>query len=108
MGSRQIVLVSTAGFSVLNTGIFWREAKTKRLFSQCTTSTGRYLLIVQIVNCSKALHSVVRSLLDDMITVDIESWLPFEWQQYPVQKLTSLKTGRVDRLLNDDVALQYI
>jgi hypothetical protein len=33
MGSRQIVLVSTAGFSVLNTGIFWREAKTKRLFS---------------------------------------------------------------------------
>jgi hypothetical protein len=36
MGSRQIVLVSTAGFSVLNTGIFWREAKTKRLFSQCT------------------------------------------------------------------------
>jgi hypothetical protein len=35
MGSRQTVLVSTAGFSVLNTGIFWREAKTKRLFSQC-------------------------------------------------------------------------
>ncbi len=35
MGSRQIVLVSTTGFSVLNTGIFWREAKTKRLFSQC-------------------------------------------------------------------------
>jgi hypothetical protein len=32
--SRQIVLVSTAGFSVLNTGIFWREAETKRLFSQ--------------------------------------------------------------------------
>ncbi len=35
MGSRQIVLVSTAGISVRNTGIFWREAKTKRLFSQC-------------------------------------------------------------------------
>jgi hypothetical protein len=35
MGSRQIVLVSTVGFSVLNVGIFWREAKTKRLFSQC-------------------------------------------------------------------------
>ena len=35
MGGRQIVLVSTAEFSVLNTGIFWREAKTKRLFSQC-------------------------------------------------------------------------
>jgi hypothetical protein len=32
MGGRQIVLVSTAGFSVLNTGIFWREAKTKRFF----------------------------------------------------------------------------
>ncbi len=31
MGSRQIVLVSTAGFSVLNTEIFWREAKTKVL-----------------------------------------------------------------------------
>ncbi len=28
-------MVSTAGFSVLNTGIFWREAKTKMLFSQC-------------------------------------------------------------------------
>jgi hypothetical protein len=36
MGSRQIVLVSTAGISVHNAGIFWREAKTKRLFSQCT------------------------------------------------------------------------
>ncbi len=35
MGSRQIVLVSTAGISVLNAGIFWREAKKKRLFSQC-------------------------------------------------------------------------
>jgi hypothetical protein len=44
MGGRQIVLVLTAGFSVLNTGIFWREAKTKRLFSQClpplVSSTG--------------------------------------------------------------------
>ncbi len=40
MGSRQIVLVSTAGFSVINTGIFWREAKTKRLFSQCTAYLG--------------------------------------------------------------------
>ncbi len=35
MGSRKIVLVSTAGISVHNAGIFWREAKTKRLFSQC-------------------------------------------------------------------------
>jgi hypothetical protein len=35
MGCRQIVLLSTAGFSVLNMGIFWLEAKTKRLFSQC-------------------------------------------------------------------------
>ncbi len=42
MGSRQIVLVSTAGFSVLNTGIFWREAKTKRLFSQCTKPLQSY------------------------------------------------------------------
>jgi hypothetical protein len=41
MGGRQIVLVSTAGFSVLNTGIFWREAKTKRLFSQCPLTTAR-------------------------------------------------------------------
>jgi hypothetical protein len=32
MGAMQIVLVSTAGFSVLNTGIFWREAKTKKAF----------------------------------------------------------------------------
>jgi hypothetical protein len=40
MGSRQIVLVSTAGFSVLNTGIFWREAETKRLFSQCAKLAG--------------------------------------------------------------------
>jgi hypothetical protein len=35
MGGRQIVLVLTTGFSVLNTRIFWRETKTKRLFSQC-------------------------------------------------------------------------
>ncbi len=42
MGSRQIVLVSTAGFSVLNTGIFWREAKTKRPFSQCTRWVGLF------------------------------------------------------------------
>jgi hypothetical protein len=35
MGGRKIVLVSTAGFSVLYTVIFWWEAKTKRLFSQC-------------------------------------------------------------------------
>ncbi len=32
----QIVLVSTTRFSVLNTGILWREAKTKKLFSQCS------------------------------------------------------------------------
>jgi hypothetical protein len=37
MGTRKIVLVLTAGFSFLNTGIFWREAKTKRLFSQCVS-----------------------------------------------------------------------
>jgi hypothetical protein len=34
MGGRQIVLISTAGFSFLNTEIFWREAETKRLFSK--------------------------------------------------------------------------
>jgi hypothetical protein len=33
MGGRQMVLVSTAGFSVLNTGIFLREAKTKAFFT---------------------------------------------------------------------------
>jgi hypothetical protein len=33
MGSRQIVLVSTAGFSVLNMGIFWREAKKMACFT---------------------------------------------------------------------------
>ncbi len=38
MGSRQIVLVSTAGFSVLNTGIFWWEAKTKRLFHSASSN----------------------------------------------------------------------
>jgi hypothetical protein len=38
MGSRQIVLVSTAGFSVLKAGIFWQEAKTKRPFPQCACS----------------------------------------------------------------------
>jgi hypothetical protein len=36
MGSRQIVLTLTAGFSVLNMGIFWREAKTKRFLSPGT------------------------------------------------------------------------
>jgi hypothetical protein len=43
MGGRKVVLVLTAGFSFLNTGIFWWEAKTKRLFSQCTV----YILAVQ-------------------------------------------------------------
>jgi hypothetical protein len=43
MGSRKIVLVLTAGFSFLNTGIFWREAKTKRLFSQCNFRTYHHL-----------------------------------------------------------------
>ncbi len=38
MGSRQTVLVSIVGISVLNAGIFWRKAKTKRLFSQCGLS----------------------------------------------------------------------
>jgi hypothetical protein len=46
-GQRQIVLVSTAGFSVLNTGIFWWEAKTKRLFSQCMTSS--YMILLHLL-----------------------------------------------------------
>jgi hypothetical protein len=33
MGGRQIVLVLTAGFSVLNTEIFWLEAKTTDFFT---------------------------------------------------------------------------
>ncbi len=37
MGSRQIVLVSTAGFSVLNTGIFWRKLKQKGFFHSVVT-----------------------------------------------------------------------
>jgi hypothetical protein len=45
MSSRQIVLLSTAGFSVLNTGIFWREAKTKRLFSQCACTQYKQILV---------------------------------------------------------------
>jgi hypothetical protein len=65
MGSRQIVLVSTAGISVLNAGIFWREAKTKRLFSQCkcpakfvTRYPDRYHNSLQIksVLCMPAWH----------------------------------------------------
>jgi hypothetical protein len=46
MGGRQIVLVSTAGFSVLNAGIFWREAKTKRLFSQWTVNNKKNNFVV--------------------------------------------------------------
>ncbi len=46
MGSRQIVLISTAGFSVLDTEIFWREAKTKRLFSQCRFDLNIFFLQV--------------------------------------------------------------
>ncbi len=48
MGSRQIVLVSTAGISVLYAGIFWRQAKTKRLFSQCSP----HLSLAQAHCCS--------------------------------------------------------
>ncbi len=42
MGGRQIVLVSTSGFfSVLNKGIFWRDAKTKKVFLQCVEAEGQ-------------------------------------------------------------------
>jgi hypothetical protein len=65
MGSRQIVLVSTAGFSVLNTGIFWREARTKRLFSQFSA-----LVIYQLFcNCpmlsqpKSAVHQKCRQVI---------------------------------------------
>jgi hypothetical protein len=62
MGRRQIVLVSTAGFSVLNTGIFWREAKTKRLFSQCSHLVGgahfqTHLIRVQMFNHDISVYS---------------------------------------------------
>jgi hypothetical protein len=52
MGSRQIVLVYTAGISVLKAGIFWREAKTKRLFSQCVHCAVRGILKVKHVLAS--------------------------------------------------------
>jgi len=51
MGSRQIVLVSTAGFSVLNTGIFWREAKTKRVFSQCIPTYSTERKVSKVLRC---------------------------------------------------------
>ena len=54
MGSRQIVLVSTAGFSVLNTGIFWREAKTKRLFSLCRCFFTVEMLLFQFLFLNSA------------------------------------------------------
>jgi hypothetical protein len=57
MGSRQIVLVSTAGFSVRNTGIFWQEAKTKRLFSQCPG------LVVQACQAKKSQNICVHQNL---------------------------------------------
>jgi hypothetical protein len=61
MGGRQIALVSTAGFSVLNTGIFWREAKTKRLFSQWI---GAYIESTDLIfkACKKIIHLVTLSL----------------------------------------------
>ncbi len=59
MGSRQIVLVSKAGFSVLNTGIFWREAKTKRLFSQCTACRVLKLLSWELLANTAAVGDVV-------------------------------------------------
>ncbi len=49
MGSRQIVLVYTAGISVLDAGIFWREAKTERLFSQCTSYLQQHKLVLTCV-----------------------------------------------------------
>jgi hypothetical protein len=51
MGGRQIVLVSTAGFFFLNRGIFGREAKTKRLFSQCDEA----IVVIHAI-CHEILH----------------------------------------------------
>jgi hypothetical protein len=38
MGGKQIVLVLTAAFSFLKTGIFWREAKQKGFFHSVVAS----------------------------------------------------------------------
>jgi hypothetical protein len=67
MGGRQIVLLSTAGFSVINTVIFWREAKTKRLFSQCGgepwSGFPQYLLIFFKTSTGKArVHLVTQKI----------------------------------------------
>jgi hypothetical protein len=37
-----------SGISVLNAGIFWREAKTKRLFSQCMLHTVKHKISVYL------------------------------------------------------------
>ncbi len=82
MGSRQIVLVLTAGFSVLNTGIFWREAKTKRLFSQCNT-----------VRCGHAYPydwrgfvGVKNKMSEGLIVLQYYSFMPF----IPANNINSL------------------
>jgi hypothetical protein len=64
MGRRQIVLVSTAVFSVLNTGIFWREAKTKRLFSQCR---GDGVQVLRQINTLRKVPLQVNFLDDDIL-----------------------------------------
>jgi hypothetical protein len=46
MGGKQIVLVLTAGFSVLITGIFWWEAKTKGIFSQRRRGQLPFLVLI--------------------------------------------------------------
>jgi hypothetical protein len=42
MGGGKNFLVSAAGLSILGNGIFWWKAKTKRLFSQCTSSNSQW------------------------------------------------------------------
>jgi hypothetical protein len=79
MGSRQIVLVSTAGISVLNAGIFWREAKTKRLFSQCKKDKKNYC------KTYRAISEAVPPLLaktSHQLSAEKESFcLYFKWKR---------------------------
>jgi hypothetical protein len=82
MGSRQIVLVLTAGFSVIDTGIFWPEAKTKRLFSQCA-----YLELL-----SRYLHLVPVYFFLMLILFGISNckWVPSITQLVPCTSLSCL------------------
>jgi len=83
MDSRQIVLVSTAGFSVLNAGISWREAKTKRLFSQCTVlyiEVGKHLnTCVKAEHCFSPLCHAVNIVQGDLSSSVVLEFLNYLW-----------------------------